>query len=79
MSDILIRVEDPRICNNCQPVARDQAGTVVDEYFCVLLKGHESEHTDGQGRVWRDIDWLRRRLEAGVPEGKIFSFPKEEK
>lgn len=75
MTDVIIKVLDSRLCNHIQPVARDMSGSVVDEHRCVLIKGHDSEHTDGCGRFWRDLDWLRRRLENGTPKGTVFSFP----
>lgn len=77
MSDLIIKVLDSRLCGNVQPVRMDMAGTKVVEYKCVLPKGHDSEHQDGEGRVWRDLDWLRRRYENGTPVGTIFSFPKD--
>lgn len=73
---VIIKVVDERLCGHRQPVAMDITGLDVREYRCVLLKGHDSEHTDGCGRYWRDLEWLRRRIENGQPKGTIFSMPK---
>lgn len=72
---LIIKVIDSRLCGHIQPVASDIGKHDVTEHVCILLKGHNSEHTDGRGRYWRDLDWLRRRLENGQPTGTIFSMP----
>lgn len=59
----LVKVLDNRLCNHIQPVALDQAKTNVEEKVCILLKGHLGPHSDGNGAVWVNLDYLRDKLE----------------
>jgi len=59
----LIKVIDPRCCGHTQPVALDQSHMTVDEHKCVLIKGHLGFHTDGNGRAWANLEYLRDKLE----------------
>ena len=58
---IVIVNKDSRQCGSVLPVRLSSGSVVVVEKVCILDKGHDGHHTDKEGSVWVNIQWLMRQ------------------